>query len=239
MDTSESGAPIYRYEKPERYEFEVPSGDPSIEEISNHIEEHIGEIHMVFHEIISELVHIDVHWVKPSEKRPYHTLITSGMSDKAMNTPDDVEHCDYAELSICLPKDWSVSDEDFEKEENYWPVRWLKYLARFPHKYNTWLSYGHTIPNGDPAEPFAENTKLNTMVLLPSVVFGEEFQTLSLKNKTINFYTLVPLYTEEVNLKMKKGVEALFDGFDKHQVNDILNIQRPNTAFRKKLFGLF
>ena len=239
MDTSKSGAPIYRYDKPSRSQFDAASGEPSIEEISNHIETHVGKVHMVFHEIISELVHIDVHWVKPSEKYPFHTLVTSGMSDKAMNTPEDVENCDYAELSICLPRDWKVSEEDFKKDENYWPISCLKYLARFPHEYNTWLSYGHTIPHANPAEPFADNTELNTMVLLPSVVFGEEFQTLKLKNKTIDFYTIVPLYTEEVNLKMKKGVEALFDGFDKHSVNDILNIQRPNTAIRKKIFGLF
>lgn len=180
-----------------------------------------------------------MHWVKPTAERPFHTLVTSGMSDKPMTTPDGVEGCEYAELSICLPEDWKISDEDFEDESNYWPVRWLKFLARFPHEYNTWLCHGHTIPNGDPAMPFAENTKLNTMVLLPSIVFDEAFQTLELPNKSIDFYTLIPLYTEEVNLKMKKGVEALFNGFDKHKVSDIVQIDRPNSAKRKKFLGLF
>ena len=156
-----------------------------------------------------------------------------------MNTPIEVENNEYLELSICLPKEWKISEEDFKDDNNYWPLKWLKQLARFPHEYNTWLGFGHSIPNGDPAEPFAENTKLNTMLLLPSVVLNEEFRSLELENKTINFYSLVPLYSEEVNLKMKKGVEALFDGFDKYEVNDILRIDRQNTAKRKKLFGLF
>ncbi len=189
--------------------------------------------------MVSEQVHIDIHWVRPTKERPFHTLITSGMSDKPMNTPDGVEDCDFAELSICLPEDWKISEEDFKDERNYWPIRWLKYLARFPHEYNTWFGYGHTIPNGDPAEPFAVNTQLNTMVLLPTVVFGEEFRTLKLKDKSIDFYTLIPLYTEEVNLKMKKGVEALFDGFDKFGVSDIVELNRPNTVKKKKRFGLF
>ena len=77
------------------------------------------------------------------------------------------------------------------------------------------------------------------MLLLPSIMFGEDFQCLKLENKSIDFYTLIPLYTEEVNLKMKKGVEALFDGFDKFEVNDVVNLDRPNTVKRKKLFGLF
>lgn len=239
MEKSESGSPIYRYKETDRNEFEFASGEPSIEEISDHIEKYVGEIHIVFHEIVSEQVHIDIHWVKPTKEKPFHTLVTSGMSDKPMNTPDGIEDCDYAELSICLPQEWKISEEDFKDETNYWPIRWLTYLARFPHEYNTWLGYGHTIPNGDPAESFAENTKLNTMVLLPSIVFNEKFHTLELKNKTIDFYTLIPLYSDEVELKMKKGVESLFDGFDKFNVSDILEIKRPNTVRKKKFFGLF
>lgn len=237
MEEQESQSPIYRYGEPK--EFEPASGDSSMEEISDHIEKHVGEIHMVFHELISDKVHIDIYWVKPTEERPFHTLVTSGMSDRPMTTPDGVEDVDFAELSICLPEDWQVSQEDFKDEKNYWPVRWLKYLARFPHEYDTWLGFGHTIPNGDPAEPFAGNTKLNTMLLLPSIVFSEEFRQLKAKNKDINFYTLIPLYTEEVELKMKKGVDALFDGFDSVGVTDILDINRQSTVKPKKRFGWF
>ncbi len=87
MEKSESGSPIYRYTNEDKNEFKGAGGDSSMEEISDHIEAHIGEIHMVFHEIVSEQVHIDVHWVKPTKEHPFHTLITSGMSDKPMNTP--------------------------------------------------------------------------------------------------------------------------------------------------------
>lgn len=239
MEKSESGAPIYRHNVPEQGMPRGASGNPSTDEISDHIEKYVGPIHSVFHELASDLVHIDVHWVQPSNDRPYHTLVTSGMSDLAMHTPNELEGNDHAELSICLPKDWKLSEEDFEDEDNYWPIRWLKYLARFPHQYGTWLGHGHTIPNGNPPETFASNTQLNTMVLLPSVLLDEGFHQLQLPDKTINFYTLIPLYEEEVQLKMKKGVDALYDGFDKHNVSDIIDINRPNTAKRKKLFGLF
>ncbi|WP_396600926.1 suppressor of fused domain protein [Algibacter sp. R77976] len=239
MEKSESGSPIYRYKDSDLNKFEGASGEPSIEEISDHIEKHIGDIHMVFHELISDQVHIDVHWVKPTEEKPFHTLVTSGMSDKPMHTPEDVEHRKFAELSICLPADWKVSETAFKDEKYYWPIRWLKYLARFPHELNTWLSFGHTIPNGDPAQPFFKNTELSSIILLPSVVLGDGFHTLELENKSIDFYSLIPLYNEELNLKMRKGVDALFDGFDKYEVSDILILDRPNTAKRKKLFGLF
>ena len=238
MEKSESGSPIYRYKEGDKNEFRPATGESSIEEISEHIEKHIGEIHMVFHELISDQVHIDIHWVKATKEWPFHVLVTSGMSDKPMNTPEDLDGFEYAELAVCLPEDWKLSQDDFEDENNYWPLRWLKILSRFPHEYNTWLGYGHTIPNGDPAEPFADNTKLNTMLLMPPVIYSEEFHTLNLPDKTINFYSLIPLYTEEANLKLKKGVEALFEGFEKHGVSDIIRVDRPNTA-KKKWFGLF
>ena len=238
METSESGSPIYRYDKSDMNDFKAADGESSMQEIEAHVERHVGEIEMVLHELLSDQVHIDVHWIKPSEERPFHTLVTSGMSDKPMNLPAELEGYEYAELSICLPEGWKMSEEDLKDEKNYWPIRWLKYLARFPHKYNTWLGFGHTIPNGDPAEPFAGNTQLNTVTLLPSVVFNDEFRTLDLENKTIHFYSLVPLYSEEVELKMREGIEALFDGFDSIGVSDILDINRPSTV-RKKKFGLF
>lgn len=239
MEKSKSGSPIYRYSEEDKNQFEAASGESAMEEISDHIEQHIGPIDMVFHEIVSDQVHIDIHWVKPTKERPFHTLVTSGMSDKPMTTPEEIEGYEYAELSICLPEDWKISDEDFKDENNYWPIRWLKFLARFPHEYNTWLGYGHTLPNGNPPEPFTTETKLNSVLLLPSIVFGEKFHTLTLNNKSIHFYTLIPLHQEELDLKMNKGVESLFKGFDTYKVSDVLDINRPNSTKRKKFLGLF
>jgi hypothetical protein len=74
-------------------------------EIERHIEKHIGEISMVFHEMIADIVHIDIHQVPPGKDRPYWTLVTSGMSDLPMKTPEGAEDFAYAELMLCLPKD--------------------------------------------------------------------------------------------------------------------------------------
>mgnify|MGYP000664765674 CR=1 FL=1 len=35
----------------------------------------------VFHELMSDIVHIDVHIVPPDENRPFYLLFTTGMSD--------------------------------------------------------------------------------------------------------------------------------------------------------------
>lgn len=232
-----SGAPIFRYTDGEK-EWEAPSGEECIEEISNHIERHIGKVSMVFHEIISDTVHIDVHHVEPTKERPFHTLITSGMSDLPMNTPHDVESTKYMELMVTLPEHWKINEESFKEERWYWPIRQLKFLARFPHKYNTWLGWGHTIPNGDPAEPYADNTALSGIMILPSITVTSEFYQLPIsENKTIEFFSITPLYGAEMDLKLRKGADEILKKFDKHGINDIIYIDRRNVG--KRRFGIF
>ena len=83
MEQSESGAPIYRHENQER-EFEFAIGDSeNIDRITEHIEAHVGPVATVFHEVISDLVHVDIHIVEPRPARNCYTLVTSGMSDRA------------------------------------------------------------------------------------------------------------------------------------------------------------
>ncbi len=244
---SESGDPIYRYDNAERKEFTPATGTENIEAISDHIEQHIGKIDSVFHEIVSDIVHIDVHWVQPTDKFPFHTLVTSGMSDKPMNVPEGLEQHKYAELCILLPANWAVDgtnyqlmEEAFKDERNYWPVRWLKTIARFPHENDTWMSNGHTIPNGENADSYADNTKLGCMVLFPSLSLGKNFFELKIdEEKTIKFYCLYPLYKEEMEYKLKKGSDSLIDKFEKFNVIDVVDINRPNTCLKKGLFGLW
>jgi hypothetical protein len=238
---SESGAPIYRH-KPRAKPFTPALGDAdNIEHIAKHIEQYIGPPDSVFHEIVSDLVHLDVHMVQPTAKRNYYTLVTSGMSERPMNVPEGMEENRYAELCVFLPPTWKLSQEDFEDERNYWPIRWLKQIARLPHEYDTWLGPGHTIPNGDPPEPFAANTKLCCMIAMPPFQVPKEFMKLELSDRIVHFYALCPLYIEEVNLKLKKGVEALLDQFDAKKIPpeivQTINPARQNAC--KKRFGFF
>jgi hypothetical protein len=72
-----------------------------INNIQNHIEKYVGKIEKVFHEIISEKVHIDICLVNPTNNKNYYTLITMGMSTLPMKNPN--KKCRFMELYICLP----------------------------------------------------------------------------------------------------------------------------------------
>jgi len=234
VDTPGHGDPVYRYaERPT--EFELAVGDSeNIERISAHIEEHCGKIDGVMHELVSDLVHIDIHSVKPTSERPYHTLVTSGMSDRPMSAPEAAAQCQLAELMLCLPPDWPLDEKSWEQPRYYWPIYLLKMLARFPHEYQTWLWWGHTLPNGDPAEPYAETTQLSCALLLSPTLFDQSFSQLDLgEGKTIHFFSIVPLFAEETAFKLNKGAEALCERFDKHNVSELLDPQRVNVCKKK------
>lgn len=227
--------------------FEVAMGDEeSMAAITAHFDKHLGECPMVMHEIVSDLVHIDVYPVPPSKKRPYWTLYTTGMSDRPMKAPEGAEAFQYAELMIKLPPDWPVMQQHAKGtpehiiERTYWPIRWLKMLARFPHEYDTWLFDSHSMPNGDPPEPFADDTQFCGM-LVHFPLEDPEFCKIEVRpDKIVHVLTLLPMYAEEMDLKLHKGSEALTDAFAKAGIDDVVAPGRPNVATkRKKLFGLF
>jgi len=228
---SGSGQPIYQ-PKPRQKPFTEPEHSAKyLEEIEAHVEKHAGKIKTVLHEELSDLVHIDVLLIPATAKRPYQLLVTSGVSDLAMHMPEaGFEAHSRVELMIALPKDWPISAEAFENENNYWPVRWLKKIGRLPHQNNTWIGWGHTIPNGNPVQTIAD-TQFTGVILLPSVLLPDEFYKLRTKDgNTIRFYGIVPLHQAEMDLKLNSSLEALEAKLEQHQVDILLDKRRANLV---------
>lgn len=216
---------------PRESEFELALGDgAAIEAIGDHIEKHLGPIEMVFHEILSDLVHLDLHWVKPRAGRPFNTLVTSGMSDRPMTVPKQAQGFEFVELLINLPASWPMKQVDWENEQFYWPVRLLKTLARLPHEHHTWLFMGHTV--GDPkGDPYHSTTRQNCALIAPCISAPRAFHTLEISAaKRIHFFTVIPLYPEEVELKLKHGANALFARLEAARIGDSIDPSRPNAA---------
>lgn len=211
---AKDGTNIYTYENTENQDQGNVAKMMYTEEITAHFDKIFpGRVTNVFHEIISDTVHIDVHFMEPTDEEPFRVVYTTGMSDLPMTLPSEIEkdweHLKRAELMIFLPESWPIDSEAFKDERYYWPIRLLKQLARFPHEYNTWLGYGHTIPNSNEYDPYAENTELNGVILN---VLKEEISSISTKDgNLINVYSLVPLYKEEMDYKLEYGSDSLFE----------------------------
>ncbi|MDR0509566.1 MAG: suppressor of fused domain protein [Rikenellaceae bacterium] len=90
--------------------------------IEKFVEEHIGPIDNVFHEIVSPDVHVDILSIPPAGERNYHTLCTMGMGARKMDVPAQYRKnaVDRAEVMVALPPDWKLDSHD---ENDYWPLR--------------------------------------------------------------------------------------------------------------------
>lgn len=227
---SMSGAPIWKHEARDR-EFEFATASADMEALEQHITRCIAAPDIVFHEIVSDLVHVDVHWIKPDQSRRFHTLITTGMSDRPMSPPAYASECKYAELLIELPLDWPLTEEAFKDEKNYWPIRLLKYLARFPHEYNTWLWSEHSVGNGDPPQPYHRTTELAAVMLGKAVNLSPDLLRFRCRpDKEVWFFSVIPLYVEEMNFKLSKGADALLTAFNRHLITELIDPGRRNVV---------
>ena len=223
---------VYRYSEADyRPSESLSHGDPAIiDALTAHVERHVGPIGMVYHELVSPHVHVDVHHVAPTDERPWHVLFTTGMSERPMTVPAGAEEFRFAELMVCLPAEWPVSQEAFADERNYWPVQWLKALARFPHEYGSWLGFGHTIPNGDPPAPVAPGTSLCGMLLLPPGGMPEEAWTCRVDaERTVHLWSLMPIHADEMKYKLRHGTDDLLEKFEAADVSFVVDAGRPSA----------
>jgi hypothetical protein len=212
--------------------FELVGIDETTEAaVVGHITAHLGPVDWVYHEFLSDLVHVDLHVVAPTPERNVHSLVTCGMSDRAMTVPDGTPSLPHAELVLHLPPDWPLAQEDFADERHFWPIRWLTFLARLPHEDKTWLDVWHTMPNGDPPQPFAENTGLCALMLTPPLLAPAEFALLRTPaGKEIAFHEVLPLHAAELRLKREAGTDALIDRLDAGGVGPVVDPARPSCV---------
>ena len=87
------------------------------------------------------------------------------------------------------------------------------------------------MPNGDPPEPFAANTKLNGWMVAMAFTVSTEFYSLQVSPaKTIYFFSLLPLYPEEMALKLKTNAEEVLNRFARANYSEIINTSRKSVA---------
>lgn len=229
------GSSVYRYEEQEHGLRPPQSCGSCAEEIAAHFAALFPEREsFVYHELVSDLVHIDVNILRPKEGADFYVLYTTGMSDLPMTLPEDIadrEDLKYGELFLFLPGDWDLGREhqlgsDLPYEQ-FWPIQMLKYFARFPHEYHTWLGWGHSIPNGPRYEPICRGVGFGGVVLVqPQGVVPLDTED----GRHINFYMMVPAYKEEIEYKLKYGMEALGRRFVEGRLPMVLDTRRPNLC---------
>lgn len=148
---------------------------------------------------------VDLFHYGPSDGRPYHTLVTSGMSDRRMSVPANHPNIPRrAEILI------------YVEEPNDQHFLWIKWAAKFPFIDNTYLTHGHTVQWHEPLFPGSE---LSCILFINSIVLSDNRfrKTLLIEGDQVDLLWFVPITRREWAFKKESGVDALLDLFCKHQ----------------------
>ena len=198
--------------------------------IRAHVEHHLGPVAGIVNAGPGYGIDLDILHVEATETKPFHVLITSGMSDRAMSVPDDVEATPWAELVLGLDASWPFEPEHISDDRYAWPLKLLASLARLPHANDMWFGPGHTVPNGNPPVPYVPDAGLCGALIAPPVAMPPAFVHLAIPEGQLDFLAVVPVYAEEMQMKVERGTQALFERFDAHDINEIMVPGRRKVA---------
>lgn len=193
--------------------------------------------------------------VEANIDRTAHTLVTRGMSRRPMNVPPEVQHgvpenFRYAELGLALPFAWPLDDASLAEPQHSWPLALLARLAQFPFAKGTWLGVGHTVPNDEPPQPYADTTSQCCALIAPLMEVEEGFKQLRVTGgrrgadgvyqpgKQVSFYGVVPIYLDELDFLLARGPADLLDRLETERISEEICPDR-RSAIRKRRFWLF
>ncbi|EIT87222.1 ankyrin repeat family protein [Fictibacillus macauensis ZFHKF-1] len=211
---------------------EVVENDPPHEDedvIFAQMVKYFGPVKNSIGELIpGSKVAVTIHVIPSSKEHPFTTLFTTGMSDEPMGYSMEEEAFKYAELLLKLPSDWPVEQDVMNDPAHFWPMKWLRMVAHIPHLYEGGLDEGVILPNGDPPQPFAPNTKLSC--IMSCRPYESELDSIPTGQGDVNVFTLIPIYEEERMLALEKGHEYLLKRMREHGISDVLDIHRKNVG---------
>jgi hypothetical protein len=222
VEKSPGGSTIQRYEKCRgpRIGFAGESTARFAEAREEVYQRFFGTAVNISHEVLPLIPHIDVHvYSRELSGRGCSTLVTSGMGDVEMRLPARAKDA---------PKRVELILYCSEPRQEY--IDTMRWLAHFPHDNKTWLSFGHTVPNGNPPAPFWGSSVLDTILLLPTVVKRDATlpQELKLAGEPVHFLWVVPLTTAECELKLSKGLDAILELFEQHRHPPVFDPNRTS-----------
>jgi hypothetical protein len=231
------GSTVYKYKEADNKEWQAPVAYGEFaEDVNKHFEAQFpGRESIVLHEIVSDLVHVDVNVMKPTKEDDFFVIYTTGMSDLPMSVPKKLKEKNdlkYAELFMYLPASWDPGElhaiSTDIPDENFWPIQWIKFLAKFPHEYKTWLGCGHTIPNGADYEPILDGSEMSGVLLDEP---GENFSPITIKGGVkLHFYMVVPVSQAETEYKLEYGMDALTEIFAEQDIPLVVDIFRDSVV---------
>lgn len=188
--------------------------DPSAQElytdeqrrlIEKHITEHFGMVSNYYQNTDESSIKLDINVIPASRKKPYVTLVTTGMGAHVMRARGKRGNVsERAELVLYLPPYMAPAADD--NGNLFWPVRLIDLVANFAAEENVWLGIGHTINYG---RNFEERSGFRGVILLMADAGEDAWNCQFSDGEKVTFYQLVPLFDSEMRYAVKVGPIAL------------------------------
>lgn len=196
--------------------------------LERHIKKYFGSWSRVLHgapvQASSPDIQLDIFVIEPDPERDFYTLVTVGMGARRMNIPAELAtlRLERAELLLSLPPEWEP--EQAEKGRQ-WPLYLLERLAGLPAEKDVWFELGWTVldseeslfaPSSENDAPTADTGFAGAMLLPPGSFPGDASSCLLPDGEEVNFFSVAPLYREELEYMDRFGVMALLNRFKRY-----------------------
>jgi len=161
---------------------------------------------------------IDVYIFEPQgdsrgRERPCYTLVTSGMSDKRMRVPKEV---DFRRAELVLYVDEPTNEQ----------IGVLRFLARLPHQQKTtWYARGTTMTNGQPPQPIFEDSELDCFLFLDPLLNddSEIHKKLEIDEDPVTVLWVVPITDAECQYLLDRELGDFLELLDRKEHPFILD----------------
>ncbi|MCA9284639.1 MAG: suppressor of fused domain protein [Phycisphaerales bacterium] len=204
-------------------------GDPElVDAVSGFIDSTFGSGGSVFHEVASSLVHIDLWFVPPGRERPWITVLTSGMAEKPLPSHPDFRGPSRVELVLALSADWPLDPAAWRQERNWWPMRMLKEICRYPHGCGMPVGVGHTL---EVPALSGNQFGFHAVLLVPPKVFGGAMPAFPLRGEQVCFLSPVPIFEDELHFARTAGSRELWNRLAARPIPELVG-PRPSVAKR-------
>ncbi|HEX3133840.1 MAG TPA: suppressor of fused domain protein, partial [Planctomycetota bacterium] len=170
-----------------------------------HLNKHLGPSTGTFVEIMSEYVRLDLVVFPANAQRRFAVVCTLGCSARAMAVPESMRDFALQEFLVCVPPGWPLPGTSAMDDEHWWPFRLLKEIARLPHSARTFAAPATTIPNGDPAAPYAPGSLLCAAMVWTPIGLPEALATCTTPPSTVRISQIVALTQVECDFKLNIG----------------------------------
>lgn len=217
-----------KYGTPEIIEYLISKGaklaTPKLSDfIIQHLDGQIGPLKSV---LLSDSG-VDIYAGHVPEGQQHVTLFTTGVGGGAAGGNADGR---FIGLKIMLPTSWEADSAFKGSSDNGWPIEWLKTFAEELKSGRMALRDRFTvITNGEPQKKIAPAVGFTAFMLAkdPSPLFN--FET---GKGPVTYYTMFPLYPEEVALERNSDIPSLLNRFSEAGVGTIVIPDRINVALK-------